>query len=185
MAERRPAHFQQHKLCSWIKRDQFDVTCFFISLFTAQHVSEVNTSILRSLRIICWVISWVVLLWFDACWCYVVVWLGCWEVLLIYYHTLEGGCLFYVAVSLCTTLLCSRRQWALVCAHVVAWFTQITLSGLVRHDEIVLLGLVWTQHRVSHIYIKNMSLIYRRWDGNHPQHGECSLMHQRHWYHVS
>jgi len=22
------------------------------------------------------VISWVVLLWFDACWCYVVVWLG-------------------------------------------------------------------------------------------------------------
>jgi len=28
------------------------------------------------LRLICWVISWVVLLWFDACWCYVVVWLG-------------------------------------------------------------------------------------------------------------
>jgi len=22
------------------------------------------------------IISWVVLLWFDACWCYVVVWLG-------------------------------------------------------------------------------------------------------------
>jgi len=30
----------------------------------------------RSLRLICWVISWVVLLWFDVCWCYVVVWLG-------------------------------------------------------------------------------------------------------------
>ena len=63
-------------LDSWIKRDQLDVTCFIISLFNAQHVSDVNTSNLRSLRLICWVISWVVLLWFDACWCYVVVWLG-------------------------------------------------------------------------------------------------------------
>ena len=63
-------------LCSWIKRDQLDVTCFIIYLFNAQHVSDVNTSILRSLRLICWVISWVVLLWFDVCWCYVVVWLG-------------------------------------------------------------------------------------------------------------
>jgi len=63
-------------LISWIKRDQHDVTCFIISLFDAQHVSDVNTSILRSLRLISWVISWVVLLWFDVCWCYVVVWLG-------------------------------------------------------------------------------------------------------------
>jgi len=39
------------------------------------HVSDVNTSILRSLRLMCWVISWVVLIWFDVCWCYVVVWL--------------------------------------------------------------------------------------------------------------
>jgi len=65
-----------HHLYSWIKRDQLDVTCFFISLFNAQHVSDVNTSILRSLRFICWVISWVVLLWFDVCWCYGVVRLG-------------------------------------------------------------------------------------------------------------
>ena len=36
-------------------------------LFNAQHVSDVNTSFLRSLRLICWVISWVVLLWFDVC----------------------------------------------------------------------------------------------------------------------
>ena len=60
----------------WIKRDQLDVTCFIISLFNAQHVSDVNTSILRSLRLICWVISWVVLLWFVVCWFYVVDWLG-------------------------------------------------------------------------------------------------------------
>jgi hypothetical protein len=65
-----------HHLDSWIKRDQLDVTCFFISLFNAQHVSDVNTSILRSLRLICWVIPWVVLLWYDVCWCYGVVWLG-------------------------------------------------------------------------------------------------------------
>ena len=40
----------------WIKRDQLDFTCFIISLFNAQHVSDVNTSILRSLRPICWVV---------------------------------------------------------------------------------------------------------------------------------
>ena len=50
-----------HHLDGWIKRDQLDVTCFIISLFNAQHVSDINTSILRSLRLICWVISWVVL----------------------------------------------------------------------------------------------------------------------------
>ena len=46
----------------WIKRDQLDVTCFFISIFNAHNVSDVSTSTLRSLRLICWVISWVVLL---------------------------------------------------------------------------------------------------------------------------
>ena len=65
-----------HHLHSWIKRDQLDATCFIISLFTAQHVSDVNTSILRSLQLILWVISWVVLFWFNVCWCYIVVWLG-------------------------------------------------------------------------------------------------------------
>ena len=59
----------------WIKTDQLDVTCFFISLFNAQHVSDVSTSILRSLWLICGVISWDLLLWYDGCWCYVMVWL--------------------------------------------------------------------------------------------------------------
>jgi len=40
-----------HYLDSWIKIDQLDVTSFIISLFTAQHVSNVSTSILRSLRL--------------------------------------------------------------------------------------------------------------------------------------
>jgi len=61
-----------HHLDSWIKRDQLDVTCYIISLFNAQHVSVVSTSILRSLRLIYWVISCVVLFWFDVYWCYVV-----------------------------------------------------------------------------------------------------------------
>ena len=37
---------------SWIKIDQLDVTCFILSLFTAQHVSNISTSIFRSLRLI-------------------------------------------------------------------------------------------------------------------------------------
>ena len=37
---------------SWIRRDQLDVTCFIISLFADQHVSNVSTSIFRSLRLI-------------------------------------------------------------------------------------------------------------------------------------
>ena len=41
-----------HHLHSSIKIDQLDVTCFIISLFTAQHVSNVSTSIFRSLRLI-------------------------------------------------------------------------------------------------------------------------------------
>ena len=65
-----------HSFDSWIKLDQLDITCFIISLFDAQHVSNVSTSTLRSLRLICCVISRVVLLWYDVCWCYVVVWLG-------------------------------------------------------------------------------------------------------------
>ena len=35
-----------------MKIDQLDVTCFIISLFTAQHVSNVSTIIFRSLRLI-------------------------------------------------------------------------------------------------------------------------------------
>ena len=39
-------------LDSWMKTDQLDVTCFIISLFNAKHVSNVSTSILRSLGLI-------------------------------------------------------------------------------------------------------------------------------------
>ena len=40
-----------HHLVSWIKIDQLDVTRFIISPFTAQHVSNVSTSVFRSLRL--------------------------------------------------------------------------------------------------------------------------------------
>jgi len=44
---------QKHSSINSVKGDQLDVTCFIISLFNAQHVSDVNTSILRSLRPMC------------------------------------------------------------------------------------------------------------------------------------
>jgi len=53
-----------------------DVTCFIISLFTAQRVSNVSTSTFRSLRLTVDLFQSVVLLWFDVCWCYGVVRLG-------------------------------------------------------------------------------------------------------------
>jgi len=37
-----------HHSDSWVKRDQLDATCFIIILSSAQHVSDVNTSILGS-----------------------------------------------------------------------------------------------------------------------------------------
>jgi hypothetical protein len=45
--------FKVHNISDiWLKIEQIDVTCFIISLFTAQHVSNVITSIFMSLRLI-------------------------------------------------------------------------------------------------------------------------------------
>jgi len=41
-----------------IKTDQLDVTCFIISLFNAQHVSDVNTTILRSQELATYLLSY-------------------------------------------------------------------------------------------------------------------------------
>ena len=62
---------------SWLLSKERPTWChlLYFSLFNAQHVSDVKTTILRSLRLVCWVISWVLLIGFDVCWCYVVVWL--------------------------------------------------------------------------------------------------------------
>ena len=61
-----------HHLDSWVKRNQLDAT-YFIILFNAQHVSDVNTTILRSLRLIRSYFMGCV--WFGVCWRSASVWL--------------------------------------------------------------------------------------------------------------
>jgi len=39
----------------------------------AQHVSDINISIIRSLRLCCWITTLVVCSWFDVCWCFGVI----------------------------------------------------------------------------------------------------------------
>jgi len=62
-----------HHLDSWVKRNQLDATCIIIILFSAQHVSDVNTSILRSLRLIR--SYFMGCIWFRVFWRSVSVWL--------------------------------------------------------------------------------------------------------------
>ena len=63
----------EYKMC-WIKLDQLDVTRFIISLFTAQHVSNVSKSIFRSLRLI---VDLFHVLYFSGSMCIgVTVWFG-------------------------------------------------------------------------------------------------------------
>ena len=52
-----------HHCNSWRIKDQLDVTCCFISFhfLCPQHVSNINMSIIRSLRLFCWITTLVVL----------------------------------------------------------------------------------------------------------------------------
>ena len=72
--EKSYVYWTMHHLDIWIKRDQLDVTCLIIPLFNAQ-------------QLLCWVISWVLLLWYDVFWCYIVVWLGWCGVVSGYHNT--------------------------------------------------------------------------------------------------
>ena len=50
--------------------------CHLLLLFhflCAQHVSDFNVSVIRSLQLICWITTLVVCSWFDVCWCFGVV----------------------------------------------------------------------------------------------------------------
>ena len=49
-----------HHCHSWRIKDQLDVTCYF-DFLCAQHVSDINISIIRSLRLYCWITTSVVL----------------------------------------------------------------------------------------------------------------------------
>jgi len=67
-----------HHLDSWVKIDQLDATCIITTLFSAQHVSDVNTSILRSCRKLlrmdvltsetCWALNKVVIIQVASSW---------------------------------------------------------------------------------------------------------------------
>ena len=50
-----------HTTDSWRIKDQLDVTCYLIPFLCAQHVSDINISIIRSLRLFCWITTLVVL----------------------------------------------------------------------------------------------------------------------------
>ena len=39
----------------WRMKDQLDVTCYLFHFLCAQHVSDINISIIRSLRLCCWI----------------------------------------------------------------------------------------------------------------------------------
>ena len=63
-----------HHLDSWIKIDQLDVTRLIVSVFTAQHVSNISTSIFRSLRL---TVDLFHVLYFSGSMCFgVTVWFG-------------------------------------------------------------------------------------------------------------
>jgi len=112
----------------WIKIDQLDVTSFIISLFTAQYFSYVISSILRSLRFICCVISWVILFWFDVCWCYGVVWLG-WCGIRMQAEALPLTCVLpahYLHTSSILPLLSSVTE-----THVTDWPLPYILSYII------------------------------------------------------
>ena len=50
--------------------------CYLLFLFhflCAQHVSDINISIIRSLRLFCWITTLIVCSWLNVCWCFIVV----------------------------------------------------------------------------------------------------------------
>ena len=63
---------------TWRIRDQLDVTSYYALFhsFYAQHVSDINTSIIRSLRLFYCITTLVVCSCFDVCWSCGVVGLG-------------------------------------------------------------------------------------------------------------
>jgi len=67
-----------HHCDSWRIRDQLDVTSYKVlfHFFYAQHVSDINTSIIRSLRLFYCITTLVVCSCFDVCWSFGVAGLG-------------------------------------------------------------------------------------------------------------
>ena len=105
------------------------------ALFFAQHVSNASTFIFRSLRLCVGI-----LLWFDVCWRYGVVWLGWCGILMqaeakLYFllnmfrmlvHSSSGACD-------CVWVYCS----GLMCVGVAVWFSWGDVVSLCRVRHIV------------------------------------------------
>jgi hypothetical protein len=144
-----------HYLGSWLKRDQLDVTCFFISLFNSQHVSYVNTSILRSLRLVCCVISCVVLLWYDVCWCYGVVRVGwCGILMRAEALVLQPACVLVLRCGSAGVVWYPYAGWgtsasACMCVGVTVWFGWGGVVTLCRLKQ--LLSSKWWNNKASDI----------------------------------
>jgi len=68
--------FSREVCMNWRIKDQLDVTCYFIlfHFLCAQHVSDINISIIRSLRLFCWITTLVYVL--GSMCVGVSVWLG-------------------------------------------------------------------------------------------------------------
>ena len=78
-----------HHCNIWRIRDQLDVTCYYalFHFFYAQQVSDINTSIIRSLQLIYWITTLVVCSCFDVCWSFGVVgleWYPCGRLVSVY-----------------------------------------------------------------------------------------------------
>ena len=69
---------RMHNSCftSWIKIDQLDVTLLYYFTIYCSTCFKCKYIHLQELETYSAFISWVVLLWFDVCWCYGVVRLG-------------------------------------------------------------------------------------------------------------
>jgi len=74
----RYVYWTVHHSDSWRIRDQLDVTCYYVlfHFFYAQHVSDINTPIIRSLRLFYCITTLVVCSCFDVCWSFGVAVLG-------------------------------------------------------------------------------------------------------------
>ena len=59
--------FSLDKHIIWRMKNQLDVTCYLFNLLCAQHVSDINISIFRSLRLCWWITTSVVLFCKDGC----------------------------------------------------------------------------------------------------------------------
>jgi len=91
------------------KRPTWRHLLFLFHFLCAQHVSDINISIIRRLRLFCWITTLVVCSWFDVCWCTGVVGLGWYpSCRLKLWHQVGFFLQGIIKFTLCN--LCSRKN---------------------------------------------------------------------------